>query len=193
MYIPGDCRIRLHDIRRAAGPLTRDGGSAADVSWPGRSDVRLLHGCAWLLAASFQWLSKTGVRIPFRSLVERLPSFAFCAVVSEDVLLYPGPNVDAPLSLSPIVTGVVYSQQRTRLSRLVFHLLLFSIYIISRPAPRSVDFLIKLELSPVAVSFLYLLLPSPLFPTTLATDVRGRGAQLFQPIGYATLLQNVSD
>jgi hypothetical protein len=84
------CRIRLHDVRRAAGPLTRDGGSAADVSWPGRSDVRLLAGCACLLAASHRWLADTGVR----SLVAQLPSFAFGAVVSEVVLLlYPGPNV----------------------------------------------------------------------------------------------------
>jgi hypothetical protein len=88
------------------GPLTRDGGSAADVSWPGRSDVRLLAVYARLLAASHWWLADTGVRIPVRSLVVRLPSFAFGAVVSEEgFLLYPGPNVAAPLLLLPIVAS----------------------------------------------------------------------------------------
>ena len=99
-----------------AGPLTRDEGPAADVSWPGRSDVRLLAACAWVVAASYRWLADTDLRVSFLSLAERLPSFAFGAVVSEEaLLLYPGPNVDAlqNILLSPYARKLSFTRPRS--------------------------------------------------------------------------------
>ena len=122
--------------------------------------------------------SKKSSRVPIGSHTNQPYLCDICKFTAAAAIPQPI-NAEMKALLSPIVASFVYTQQRTRFSRLVFHLSSSScnnIYISS--GGQHLDLSTSLSNSncqPSQCLSSYLLLPSPLFPTSLPTNVEGQG------------------